>query len=237
MAIGYFSSTRTASSILLLAITLSSGSGLQSHLRATETPPLLSVPTYSLATLNEDGSTNMNIVTYATPVSIAPTRVWSMGLLKDTLSDVNLRRTGRCVLQLLSDEHAPMVPLLGGMSGRVVDKSAECEKLGFKWRALRDDDLGDDGSDGGRRFEVLPGCVSYLKMQVQGGVVDAGSHIIVPFCQVTAMYTSGDGGDDGNKGNSKRHLSTGKLRELGLITEKGRVSEEAKCLLQDAPYL
>jgi hypothetical protein len=41
-------------------------------LQSTTTPPLLDVPTYSLATLNEDGSTNMNILTYATPVAIRP---------------------------------------------------------------------------------------------------------------------------------------------------------------------
>ena len=42
----------------------------------------LSVPVYSLATANEDGSTNMNIVTYASPVSIEPDRLWMVSLYK-----------------------------------------------------------------------------------------------------------------------------------------------------------
>lgn len=40
----------------------------------------LSVPVFSLATLNADGSTNMNIVTYASPVGIEPERMWMVSL-------------------------------------------------------------------------------------------------------------------------------------------------------------
>lgn len=40
----------------------------------------LSVPVFSLATLNEDGSTNMNVVTYASPVGIEPERLWMISL-------------------------------------------------------------------------------------------------------------------------------------------------------------
>lgn len=42
----------------------------------------LSVPVFSLATVNEDGSTNMNIVTYASPVGIEPERLWMVSLYK-----------------------------------------------------------------------------------------------------------------------------------------------------------
>ena len=41
-----------------------------SALLPTEAPPLLNSPVYSLATLNADGTTNMQILTYATPVGI-----------------------------------------------------------------------------------------------------------------------------------------------------------------------
>jgi flavin reductase (DIM6/NTAB) family NADH-FMN oxidoreductase RutF len=180
-------------------------------LQRTTYPPILNVPTYSLATLNEDGSTNMNVLTYATPVSISPQRVWSMGVFKSTLSDENLRRTGVCVLQLLTDQHVDAVSLLGGFSGREVDKKAECEKLSLKWQDLNDKD----------GFQVLPGCASYIKMKVQGGVVDAGSHGIFPFCEVTEMFTSEVNGD----GLQNQHLSTRKLREWGIISDKGRVEE------------
>mmetsp|Transcript_9188 Transcript_9188/g.14701 ORF Transcript_9188/g.14701 Transcript_9188/m.14701 type:complete len:225 (+) Transcript_9188:179-853(+) len=189
-------------------------------IQKTTTPALLDVPTYSLATLNEDGSTNMNILTYATPVSIAPTRVWTMGLYKDTLSDENLRRTGVCVLQLLTDQHADAVPLLGGTSGRDVDKRLGCAKLGMEWEDLNDK----------HGFQVLPGCASYIKLTVEGGVVDAGSHFIVPFCEVSDMYSSQVNGDGEQTAS---HLSTGKLREWGVITEKGRVADN-KQLIQSS---
>lgn len=42
----------------------------------------LSVPVFSLSTVNEDGTTNMNIVTYASPVGIEPERLWMVSLYK-----------------------------------------------------------------------------------------------------------------------------------------------------------
>jgi flavin reductase (DIM6/NTAB) family NADH-FMN oxidoreductase RutF len=194
-------------------------------IQPTATPPLLDVPVYSLATLNHDGSTNMNILTYATPVSTIPTRVWSLGLFKGTLSEENLRRSGICVLQLLNQRHVDAVPLLGGVSGRDIDKQGECTLLGLPWQDLNDD------KDG---FHVLPGCTCYIKMNIQGGVVDAGSHVIVPFCEVTDMYSPTDDMTTMINGASTsetvlfgnlKHLSTGALRELGIITEKGRVAD------------
>lgn len=40
----------------------------------------LSVPVFSLATVNENGSTNMNVVTYASSVGIEPERLWMVSL-------------------------------------------------------------------------------------------------------------------------------------------------------------
>jgi flavin reductase (DIM6/NTAB) family NADH-FMN oxidoreductase RutF len=216
--------------VVLLTTTAHSTRAL-AGIQATTTPPLLDVPVYSLATLNQDGSTNMNILTYATPVSIIPIRVWSLGLFKGTLSEENLRHTGTCVLQLLNQRHIDTVPLLGGMSGRDIDKQHECHLLGLPWQEL-------DDKDG---FYVLPGCTSYMKMTIQGGVVDAGSHVIVPFCEVTEMYSSADetmmiNGDSSMETSmvASKHLSTGKLRELGMITQKGRVAETKQFSLSTA---
>jgi flavin reductase (DIM6/NTAB) family NADH-FMN oxidoreductase RutF len=161
----------------------------------------------------------MNILTYATPVSTAPTRVWSLGLFKDTLSEANLRRSGVCVLQLLTDHHKDAVPILGSVSGRDVDKKAVCQQLGLEWEDLKDKD----------RFQVLPGCASYVKLSIQGGVVDAGSHFIVPFCEVVEMHTSINDNEA-----SRQHLSTGMLRDAGIITEKGRVSESKQYSVSSA---
>ena len=175
----------------------------------TQTPPLLDVPTYSLATFNRDGSTNMNILTFATPVSVTPNRVWSLSLYRDTLTQENLLRKPVAVLQLLTKEHIPLVQKLGGTSGRDEDKKAACAKEGFEW-------INCDEFQG---IHVLPGCAAYLYLTVQGGLLDAGSHLIVPYCQVEAMYTTGE------SVSHQAHLMTSKLRELGIITEQGRVAD------------
>jgi len=182
---------------------------LASSLQLTETPPLLDSPTFSLATRNEDGSTNMNILTYATPVSVRPTRVWCLGLFKDTLSYENFARTGTGILQLLQEDehHIAVVKVLGGTSGREVDKQAACAKLDCAWIDLDDD-----------QTKVLPNCASYCRLSAIGELVDVGSHSVA-ICQVDEMYAS-------NSSGQKKHLSTAKLRELGIITEQGRVAKD-----------
>eukprot|EP00529_Nitzschia_sp_RCC80_P027877 CAMPEP_0113491144 /NCGR_PEP_ID=MMETSP0014_2-20120614/27406_1 /TAXON_ID=2857 /ORGANISM="Nitzschia sp." /LENGTH=248 /DNA_ID=CAMNT_0000384929 /DNA_START=179 /DNA_END=925 /DNA_ORIENTATION=- /assembly_acc=CAM_ASM_000159 len=201
-----------------------------SIIKKTTDPPLLDVPVYSLATLNDDGTTNMNIVTYATPVATPPKRVWSLGLFKGTTSDENVIRTGKCILQLLTKDHTDVVPILGGTKGRDFDKQTACERLGLKWQPLLPVNDEEDG-DGEDQIQVLPGCASYIQLDIQGGVVDAGSHHIAAFCEVTGMYvcdtddeSSGSSGDDEDVAT---HLSTGYLRSLGIITPQGRVAESA----------
>jgi flavin reductase (DIM6/NTAB) family NADH-FMN oxidoreductase RutF len=173
-------------------------------LQSTSIPPLIDVPTYSMATLNEDGSTNMNILTYATPVSVRPDRVWSLGLYKETLSYRNFVRTKSCVLQLLTEDHVPLIKLLGGTSGSDVDKRDACSKLGVKWM---------DGSG----TDLLPGCACYFKLSTTTDVVDVGSHGVA-LCRVDDMLVTGEDG-------SQEYLSTARLRELGIITEQGRVAD------------
>lgn len=188
---------------------------LAASLQPTETPPLLDSPVYSMATKNEDGTTNMNIVTYATPVSVRPARLWSLGLYKETKSYKNFVRTRSCVLQLLTeDDHTLLVRLLGGTSGKDVDKRAECLKLGCEWVQLNDND----------NTLVLPNCVSYLKLSAIGELVDAGSHAVA-ICQVEEMLVEESSVDGTTSCSKKTHLSTAQLRELGIITEQGRVAD------------
>ncbi|KAJ1427306.1 hypothetical protein B484DRAFT_307296, partial [Ochromonadaceae sp. CCMP2298] len=89
----------------------------------------LDVPVWSLATLNADGSTNMNIVTYASSVSMKPPK-WALSLYKGSLSHENFRQRGWGMLQQLTLRHAPCVALLGKQSGRDLDKMAELQRLG-----------------------------------------------------------------------------------------------------------
>ena len=108
--------------LILISTLLSCLSAHAFH--STEVPPLVDVPVWSMATLNEDGSTNFNILTYATPVSIRPNRLWTLGLFKQTKSYER-----KCILQLLTADHIPLVRLLGGRSGNDIDKEEECAKV------------------------------------------------------------------------------------------------------------
>ena len=198
--------------------------GVTQCLQLTGAPPLLDVPTYSLATKDADGNTGMNILTYATPISIKPDRIWSLGLYKGTVAHENFQRSGKGVLQLLSPSHAKLVKLLGGSSGRDVNKKDECEKLGFTWvkgesslsasssSSIENDDLPD----------LLPDCIHYMKLRQVGDLIDCGSHDLA-ICKVESMFVSDGTNIDG--GTPSQNLNTGTLRDLGIITEQGRVAE------------
>jgi len=202
--------------LALLIWSISESCSSCSAFQPTPDPPLLDSPTYSLATLNEDGTTNMNILTYATPSSIRPDRIWSLSLFRETLTHDNLVRNKKCVLQLLTEDHAELVTILGGFTGTEVDKEQSCAGLGFKW-----EDLGNESG-----LKVLPGCAHCLYMTNEGEMIEAGSHLLVPCCKVKQMY----------KGNTQsKHLMTGRLRELGIITELGRVAEDKRDQCKPTP--
>lgn len=244
----------------------------------TDIPPLIDVPVWSMATINErdesidpdnskgkrererERTTNMNILTYATPVSIRPDRLYALGLYKPTQSRKNLLRERTCVLQLLAESHVPCVRLLGGTSGSEICKEdALRDLLGVKLQQLQLDvsssgtgTTTSDGTGTGTRTElprVLPGCVRYLRLSVvgdgpididgdgvDGGEEGSSSHDVV-ICRVEETWTScvatgaATGADDSNSNSNSNlaepaHLSTGRLRELGIITEQGRIAPE-----------
>lgn len=85
----------------------------------------LTTPVYSLSTngATAGGLPSMNIVTFASPVSISP-RAFAVGLYRDTLTWSNFLDTRTGVLQILRCKHLPLVELLGRTSGNDVDKLA-----------------------------------------------------------------------------------------------------------------
>ena len=172
-------------------------------------PPLLSVPTYSLATLNADGaSTNMNILTYATPVGIKPVRRWAIALYRDTRTHANFVARGSGVLQMLCEEHAPLVYTLGGCSGAELDKAAACAERGFGWV---------DGAGAEAHPErLLPGCAAYLHLVQEGELTSCGEHDVA-ICRVERTLAI-----EGGPTPAEHQVSTGRLRELGLISALGR---------------
>jgi flavin reductase (DIM6/NTAB) family NADH-FMN oxidoreductase RutF len=156
--------------------------------------------------LDETGKTGMNILTYASPVSIQPNRIWCIGLYKGTVAHENFSKTGEGVLQLLAPEHASIVKTLGGFSGRNINKEKECSSLGFKW-------FTSDKSNS----KLLPGCTYYLKLKMtEKGMMDCGNHDVA-LCVVEDMLVPGN--------LSHPYLNTAKLRDLGIITNQGKVAE------------
>jgi len=204
---------------------------------STSFPPLLDVPVYSLSTLgssDNDGdgtaTTNnkstMNILTYATPVSIKPHRMWSISLYKGTLSHENFTRNRRGVLQLLCPEHASckgksgvegeLIRLLGGSSGSDVDKRILCKEMGYEWERLPPNE--NDGKDI-EWPKVLPSSIYYLKLELVGDMIDCGSHEVA-LCKVVSMISSEEITDASEELDS---LSTRQLRRDSIISELGRV--------------
>ncbi|CAM9269365.1 unnamed protein product [Hapterophycus canaliculatus] len=172
-------------------------------------PPALSVPVFSLATLNEDGSTNMNIVTYASPVGIEPERLWMVSLFKSTLTYENFVREGWGVLQLLRRKHAPLVPILGQSGGRETDKSGRCTSEAFPWVYPSCEVLSVP-----RSIAIAPGCASYLTLHM-ASKQPAGDHDAV-ICRIGSV--AGPTEDEQSaKDPESETLESRHLRQAGII--------------------
>lgn len=225
-----------------VAEALASRSTANTNTIVTDIPPLVDVPVWSMATLNDDvgqggekskATTNMNLLTYATPVSIRPNRLYALGLFKATQSRDNFLREKTCVLQLLSaniEKHIECVRLLGGTSGKNVSKEEDLASMyGIELQELACDDGEETRED---LPKVLPGCVQYMKLSMVGDEVtdydgEESSHDVV-ICKVDKMWTASSLASNSRErksgNNNKDYLSTGRLRELGLITEQGRIA-------------
>lgn len=216
--------------LLLLLLCLCSASAYQ----ATSIPPLIDVPTFSLSTTSrgDDASSlsTMNILTYASPVAIKPHRMWSISLYKGTLSHENFTKEKRGILQLLRPEHASckgdddgdaqgnLIRVLGGSSGRDVDKKASCERLGFPWETLK---CNGETTDNAEWPQVLPHCVYYLKLELVGEMFDCGSHEVA-LCRVVEMVSEDD---SINAADELDYISTRTLRDMDIISEFGRIKD------------
>jgi flavin reductase (DIM6/NTAB) family NADH-FMN oxidoreductase RutF len=114
----------------------------------------------------------MNLVTYASPVALAPP-VYAVGLYKGTQSWENWRASGKGLLQILRQQHAELVTLLGKTSARDVDKLGRLAALGF----ANVDLFG---------YHCLADCAGVMELQQLGDLVDAGDHEVA-LCSVGRM--------------------------------------------------
>jgi len=189
----------------------------------TDAPPVLNSPVYSLATLNPDGTTNMQILTYATPAGVSP-RTWAISLYRPTLTHANWLKRKSGVLQLLCEAHAPLIHTLGGRSGRDDDKPAACAAAGFPWFDAPPGSWGDaaagDAAAGEAHEQLMPGCATYVRLVQVGELITQGGEHDVAICRVEGMLVPP--AEDAVGATMADALSTARGRQLGLITDRGK---------------
>jgi flavin reductase (DIM6/NTAB) family NADH-FMN oxidoreductase RutF len=234
-------------------------------------PPPLSMPVWSLAcpaialspppTTAENNDTNnespagtpplppttsMNIVTFATAVSVAAPKLWAVSLYHNTLTKDSFLASGTGVLQLLSatvsnnnnsiESHQKyLVPVLGKRSGyeytttptttagsSYYSKKDESAKLGFGWiRSSHGSDFRCSAD-----LELLPECCTYISLKLLQ-TVPAGDHVVA-LCEVVdtgvwdpstrTVPSCGDNRDAPNQVfDPSSALYTGQLRQEGII--------------------
>ncbi len=132
------------------------------------------LPVYSVSSRHLDAA-NMNIITYATAVSMKPKR-YLCAIYKGTKTLENVTATQHFILQLLASHQYPLVKLLGQQSGKKIDK---IKKIGAKaliqWNG----------------FEVLKDALALMEMKVIHSF-DGGDHICF-LCDVVAAKNSNNG--------------------------------------------
>jgi flavin reductase (DIM6/NTAB) family NADH-FMN oxidoreductase RutF len=228
-------------------------------------PPPISMPVWSLAcpaiTLpsppitEKDGNTSkspaettprtsMNIVTFATAVSVAAPKLWAVSLYHNTLTKDSFLASGYGVLQLLSSSSPStsasssstnnsnqkyLVPVLGKRSGydntastpgTYLSKKEESAQLGFGWIRPSPGDFACPAN-----LELLPECCTYISLRLQQ-VIPAGDHVVA-LCEVVdtgvwnpatrSVVSSANVVDAPQVFDPNSALYTGQLREDGII--------------------
>ena len=82
---------------------------------------------WSLSTTDIEGKGNMNICTYVSAISMEP-KIIMVAVYHDTQTMSNLKTSKRALLQLLSEELAPVLQVCGRLSGAKVDKISRLQK-------------------------------------------------------------------------------------------------------------
>jgi flavin reductase (DIM6/NTAB) family NADH-FMN oxidoreductase RutF len=92
---------------------------------------------WSLSTRSGSGVPNMNICTYVTAVSLEP-KLMMVAVYKNTQTLENVSVGKTVLLQLLTQDLAPVVRVCGQMSGKKIDKISRLKK---RYELLEENDL------------------------------------------------------------------------------------------------
>lgn len=82
---------------------------------------------WSLSTVSDDGTPNMNICGYVTNISMQP-KMMLIAMYHHTKTLDNAQRNRKALLQLLTTKHVDIVRTCGRQSGRQIDKISRIEK-------------------------------------------------------------------------------------------------------------
>ena len=101
-----------------------------------------------------------------------------------TTSHANFLREKTGILQLLTPKHSNIVRCLGGTTlskDPTINKQEICASHGHTWMEIK---TGDEGNVSRTKSPLLlPKCAGYLRLTLQGDVIDVGGHDVV-LCQV-----------------------------------------------------
>jgi flavin reductase (DIM6/NTAB) family NADH-FMN oxidoreductase RutF len=191
--------------------------------------PKLSTPVWSLATLHTNSkekttTTNMNIVTYVSAVSIKPEPIWALSLYKSSLSHELFTRQGWGLLQLLNEDlaHPIVVSVLGKQSGRDIDKLSIINQQNIaSLSSIQLSDLPIQHHLSATTSSPPSSCISVFqqspvilcieKSQIHP-VIDVGDHDLI-LCKIRSSFCLNSGGSQ----KPMPILMTQKLRDLGLL--------------------
>ncbi|MBY0538209.1 flavin reductase family protein [Patescibacteria group bacterium] len=125
---------------------------------------------WSLSTIDADGVGNMNICTYVSAVSMEP-KLLMVAVYHGTKTHSNLVVTKRAVLQLLSEELAPVTKVCGHLSGTKINKMNRLQK---RYEVFTVHDI-----------PVFARSAGYMELQLQKLITVGGDHDLA-VCTVTS---------------------------------------------------
>ena len=170
----------------------------------------------------------MNIVTFASAVSVAVPKYWMISLYHDTLTKDSFCEAKEGVLQLLTPQQKNLVPILGKRSGyeKGFSKSEACQKVGTPWIDRHELTASSDDQRGkAPQLALLPDCAAYLHVKLES-TVNAGDHLVT-ICELinTGVWDTKDQtvkqrSPDAESVSPMDHhnvLYTGLLRQEGII--------------------
>ena len=135
------------------------------------------LPVYSISSKGNEYD-NMNIITYASAVSMKPKR-FICAVYKNTKTLENVRSNGQFVLQILSDSQYALVRLLGKQTGNKINKIERLSKRNLlsEWNG----------------FSILKDALAIMEMKIINEI-DGGDHVCF-LCDVVAYKNINEGNE------------------------------------------